>query len=69
MFDLIKIRSTHPLTRCSDSGLKKIEKIDNVTLIFMILLQVFFIFIYLVFKWSRNGDHVTAYFNFVFVTM
>ena len=26
-------------------------------------------FISLVFKWSRNGDHVTAYFNFVFDTM
>ena len=69
MFDLIKIRSIHPLTRYSDFGLKKMKKIDNVTLIFMIPLQVFFIFISLVFKWSRNGDHVTTYFNIVFVTM
>ena len=52
MFDLIKIRFIHPLTRYSDFGFKKI---DNVTLIFMIPLQVFFIFISLVFK-----DHVTV---------
>ena len=51
MFDLIKIRSIHPLTRYNDFSLKKI---DNVTLIFIIPLQVFFIFISLVFKWSRN---------------
>ena len=66
MFDLIKIEYLHPLTRYSDFGLKKM---DNVTLKFMIPLRVFFIFISLVFKWLRNSDHVTTYFNFVFITM
>ena len=69
MFDLFKIKSIHHLPRYNDFGLRKNEKNDYVTLKFMISLQVFFIFISLVFKWSRNGDHVTTYFNFVLVTM